>query len=139
MSNREYGKYGNGRSLDLVFDGMHANPGQFGLKSCDHIPGWSLTGDNLAYIAETPQPAGTNIFYEAVPFEMLRTYETEPQLIVTVDGQPVVCHNLTCDVTYIDPVGEITGSTFSESTRLVTITGTNLPTSLSDYQDINFA
>jgi hypothetical protein len=139
MSNREYGKYGNGRSLDLVFDGMHANPGQFSLKSCDHIPGWSLTGDNLAYVAETPQPAGTNIFYEAVPFEMLRTYETEPQLIVTVDGQPVVCHNLTCDVTYIDPVGEITGSTFTESTRLVTITGTNLPTSLSDYQDINFA
>jgi hypothetical protein len=70
---------------------------------------------------------------------MLRTYETEPQLIVTVDGTPAVCHNLTCDVTYITPTGEISGSTFNVANRLVTITGTNLPTNISDYQDISFA
>jgi hypothetical protein len=64
---------------------------------------------------------------------MLRTYETEPQLIVSVDGNPAVCHNMTCDVTYITPVGEITGSTFTESSGLVTITGTNLPTNISDF------
>lgn len=110
------------------------------LRAVKKIPGWDLTPKNaVTFFATTPQPAGTNIFYDAIPFEMLKTYETEPQLIVTVDGQPVVCHNLTCDVTYIDPVGEITGSTYTESSGLVTITGTNLPTSLSDYQDINFA
>jgi len=61
---------------------------------------------------------------------MLRTYETEPQLIVTVGGTPAVCHNMTCDVTYIDTEGEITGSSFNSETGTLTITGTNLPTSI---------
>ena len=46
---------------------------------------------------------------------------------------------MTCDVTYVNPVGEITSSSFDTGTRKVTITGTNLPTNISDYQDINFA
>jgi hypothetical protein len=64
---------------------------------------------------------------------MLKTYETEPQLIVTVGGTPAVCHNMTCDVTYISAVGEITGSTFNSANNKLTITGTGMPTNISDY------
>jgi hypothetical protein len=46
---------------------------------------------------------------------------------------------LTCNVAYIDAEGEITGSSYDSSTRTLTISGTNLPTSKADYQDINFA
>jgi hypothetical protein len=70
---------------------------------------------------------------------MLKTYETEPQLIVTVGGMPAVCHNMTCDVTYLSPVGEITESTFNAANNKLTIIGTGLPTNISDYQDIYFA
>jgi hypothetical protein len=32
----------------------------------------------LAYTSTTTQPYSTNIFYEPVPAEMLRTFETKP-------------------------------------------------------------
>ena len=38
-------------------------------------------------------------------------------MIVTVGDDPAVCHNLTCDFTFIEPVGEITSFTFTESTK----------------------
>lgn len=70
---------------------------------------------------------------------MLKTYETKPQLIVSVDGLPAACHNLTCDFTYIDPVGEISSFTFDEPSGKVVITGTNLPTKIEDIQVAKFA
>ena len=45
-----------------------------------------------------------------------------------VDDLPVVCHNFTtCDYTYVKPVGEITGATYDDATRKLTITGVDLP------------
>ena len=73
-------------------------------------------------------PYSTNLFYEPVPFEWLRTFETNPQLIVTVNSTPAVCHNLTCDFVYTDPVGEITDFTYDHATKKVVLTGTDLIT-----------
>ena len=70
---------------------------------------------------------GTNLFYEPIPFEFIRTFEELPQLIVSVNEVPAVCHNLTCDFTYIEPVGIIDSFTYDHSTRVLVITGTNLP------------
>lgn len=84
-------------------------------------------------------PYSSNLFYEPIPFEMLRTYETEPQLIVTVNDQPAVCHNLTCDFTYILPEGEITAFTFTELTKKLVITGINLPSVISNISSVEFA
>ena len=58
---------------------------------------------------------------------MLRTYEEKPQMLVTVDDLPVVCHNMTCDYTYVKPVGEITGATYDDATKKLIITGVDLP------------
>ena len=59
---------------------------------------------------------------------MLRTYEEKPQFIVTVDDQPVACHNMTCDYTYVQPVGEIIAATYDDSSRKLIIVGVDLPT-----------
>jgi len=51
-------------------------------------------------------------------------------LIVKVgekDPQPAVCHNMTCDFTYTEPSGEITGVTYDKTSKKLVITGTSLP------------
>jgi hypothetical protein len=98
-----------------------------------------LTGDNLVYTSTTVIPYSSNVVYDPIPFEMLRTYETEPQLIVTVNGNPAVCHNMTCDMNYILPDAEITSFSFDTSSFILTITGTLLPSTMDDMQDIIFA
>jgi len=60
-------------------------------------------------------------------------------LIVTVNGNPAVCHNMTCDVAYIEPTATISGFTYTASSRELSIVGTELPTTLDGMQDIIFA
>lgn len=63
---------------------------------------------------------------------MLKTFEEKPQMIINVDTLPAVCHNMTCGFTYIANQGEVTAFTFDAATKKVAITGTNLPTKLTD-------
>lgn len=88
--------------------------------------------EGVSFYSNTTVPYSTNLFYEPVPFEMLKTFETKPQLIVTVNDNPAVCHNMTCDFTYIEPVGQITSFTFTEDSKLLVIEGTELPSVISD-------
>lgn len=37
-----------------------------------------LTGTNLTFYSNTSVPYSDNIFYEPIPFEMLRTFEEKP-------------------------------------------------------------
>ena len=60
-------------------------------------------------------------------------------MIVTVGDDPAVCHNLTCDFTFIEPVGEITSFTFTESNKKLVMQGTNLPGDLDRFYKIEFA
>jgi hypothetical protein len=60
-------------------------------------------------------------------------------VIVNVADLPAVCHNLTCDFTYIESVGEITSFLYRENTRILTIEGTNFPTDVADLQGVIFA
>ena len=69
---------------------------------------------------------GPNVEYPAIPFEMIRTAHTSPQVTVKIDGMPALCTGLACDYTVETPTGLITG--FSVSGLDVSITGTNLPT-----------
>jgi len=132
----EHAYSANGRSFFLRFQGINEDPGQFSIESSTTEP---LTGENLTISQNTTIPYSSNLFYEPIPFEMLKTYETEPQVIVTVDGLPAVCHNLTCNFTYIAAVGEVTAFTFTESTRRLSLTGTSFPTNSSDIRSIEFA
>jgi len=59
--------------------------------------------------------------------------------MVTVGEHPAVCHNLTCNYNYTVPVGEVTAYTFTQSTKVLTITGTNLPANTSMIRHVEFA
>jgi hypothetical protein len=72
----------NGRAWLIRFVGVNADMGQFEIVSSETDP---LAGTNLKYFSNTTVPYSSNLFYEPIPFEMLRTYETLPQLIVTVN------------------------------------------------------
>jgi hypothetical protein len=56
-----------------------------------------------------------------------------------VKDLPAVCHNLTCDFTYLEPVGEITSFTFDETTSKLVITGTELPSDIETIRYVQFA
>ena len=84
-------------------------------------------------------PFSTNVLYEPIPFELLRTVEDKPQLIVEVDGLPAVCHGLACDFSFVEAVGVITSFTFTEATSLLTVVGTNLTTNMTEIQNLTFA
>jgi hypothetical protein len=126
----------NGKAWLIRFVGINKDPGQFEIVSSETDP---LTGENITFFHNTTIPYSSNLFYEGIPFEFLKTYETEPQLIVKVNDDPVVCHNLTCDFRYIMPEGEITSFTFTESTRKLEIHGTNLPSVMENITSVQFA
>jgi hypothetical protein len=77
----------------------------------------------------------TKLFYEPVPFEFLHTVETSPQVIVTVDGVEAVCASLNCNYNYVAPLAEITSFSYSGTT--LTITGTNIPTTVNSVKFSN--
>ena len=58
---------------------------------------------------------------------------------MSVGGLPAVCHNLTCDFVYTNPVGEVSSFTFNDVTNKVTITGVSLPTTADQIRTVNFA
>lgn len=80
-----------------------------------------------------------HIFYEAIPFDMIRTYETKPQVLVQVGDYPAVCKNLDCDYTYVEPEGEVTGFTYTSSSGELVLTGTGLPVNSSLVRHVEFA
>lgn len=86
-----------------------------------------------------PINASTNLYFEAVPFEMMRTYETQPQVIVKVGELPAVCHNLTCNFKYTTPVGEVTAFTYTARSRQLQLTGVDLPATVSTIRHVEFA
>jgi hypothetical protein len=134
----DYPYWQNGFSYRIYFKGFRGNPGQFEIVS-DDADMSPLGGTNLTYISNTTIPYSDNLFYEPVPFEFLRTFEEKPQLIVTVNDVPAVCHNLTCDFNYTEPVGEISNFLFNHNTNVLTLEGESLPNITDDIQSIKFA
>jgi len=126
----------NGFSFIIRFVGLGNDPGQFEIVPDEESP---LSGSNITYTSETLVPYSSNLFYEPIPFEMLKTYETEPQVIVKVKDLPAVCHNLTCDFHYTEPVGVVESFTFDESNNKLVITGTNLTETLDQIRYVEFA
>ena len=50
--------------------------------------------------------------------------------MVTVDNEPAACHNMTCDFTYVAPVGKVASATYDATTKKLVVTGVDLPTNL---------
>jgi hypothetical protein len=127
--------YQNGRNISISFDGLAVDPGQFSMISFIDKP---LTG-NLTYFQGTSVPSGGNLWYDPIPFEMLKTYETLPQVLVTIGDLPAVCHNGTCNYTYVDAVGEIASFTYDAAAGTLNIVGTSLPINVTDITSVTFA
>lgn len=72
---------------------------------------------------------GGNVYYDVIPYEFLYTDETQPQVIVTVDGMDALCTTLSCDYVYEPVTEEI--SSMVVSGLSVTIGGTNLPSAIA--------
>lgn len=125
----------NGISYYVRFVGM---PGEHPLMKVTSSADSPLTGNWEAHTTRVVN-ASTNIFYPAIPFEMLRTYETQPQVIVQVGDYPAVCKNLTCDFHYVAPEGEVTAFTYTASSRQLQLTGTDLPVNSSMIDYVEFA
>ena len=70
---------------------------------------------------------------------MLKTYDTIPQIVVTVNDLQVICHNITCGFNYTEPVGEIASFTFDTATNKLTLVGTEMPANASDVYLVEFA
>lgn len=124
--NADYRHRSNGFRFRIRFLGTNDNPGQYEVVSDDTTP--LKAGEaQLDMVAKTIVEGGKNLFYDAIPFENLKTYEEMPQVMVTIGGKPAVCHNLNCHFNYTKAVGEVTGFTFDEATRVLDIQGTDLP------------
>jgi len=75
FENHVYTYRQNGRSFIIRFVGLNKDPGQFTIESSSDSP---LTADNITIMSNTTVPYSSNLFYEPIPFEMLKTYETKP-------------------------------------------------------------
>lgn len=75
FSSSRYSEGGSGRGLYLDFQGLNADPGQFEFVNSDTDP---LTGDGVEFVAKTVEPYSTNLFYDPIPYELLKTFETTP-------------------------------------------------------------
>lgn len=78
-----------------------------------------LNGYNITSEQRKVVNASDDLFYDVIPFEMLRTYETKPQVLVTVGEYPAVCHSMNCDYNYVIPQGEVTSFIYEPTTRLL--------------------
>jgi hypothetical protein len=70
---RDYSYRFNGFGFNLRFLGMNTDPGQFEI-----IAGDDLDGTNITFWGNTTVPYSDNLWYEAVPFEFIRTFEEKP-------------------------------------------------------------
>jgi len=101
-------------------------------------PRGELEGGNVTFIKETVVKSGESIFYDVIPFEMIKTYVEKPQLEVTVKGLPALCHGMNCSFEYVKSVGEISSFSYDKATKKLSISGTSLPTNSSELKSINF-
>ena len=73
----DYRHRSNGFRFRIRFLGTNDNPGQYEVVSDDTTP--LKAGEaTLDFVAKTIVEGGKNLFYDAIPFENLKTYEEMP-------------------------------------------------------------
>lgn len=115
-----YNNYDDGRDILIRFAFLNMDIPQFEVVNSDTN---NTVGNEIFFNSTTWIPySSQNLFYEPIPYEFLYTIETEPQVIVSVEGVEAVCASLTCGFNYIDALSEVTGYSLSGNT--LTVTGT---------------
>lgn len=121
---RHYRFTEDGIDFEFYFRGIKGPMAQFkihtSLDTTKQLVGTNVTIENL-----TIDTYGPNIYYDVIPFEQLYTFDTQPPILVKIDGMPVLCKSTRCSYEYISSDILITG--FTVSGLNVVIDGTNLP------------
>lgn len=122
----KYPYYVDGREIIIRFVGLNYDIPQMVVVDSltDPIQGNLPSVNETTWIPYDP----TVLFYEPVPFEFIHTEESQPQVIISIDGVEAVCHSLECGYTYKAPIASITNVELSGTT--LTITGTDLTTNI---------
>jgi hypothetical protein len=120
------------KQITLTFSGYDADAPQFSVASGVDSP---LNNEDIHFFTEETTLAydSTLVTYTPVPFEMIRTQHSSPQIVMTVDGRPIACRNVDCDYEYTVADAEITSFSLSGSGSAgdtLTIGGTDFPTSI---------
>lgn len=71
----KYDYYENGRSIYVTFEGLNFDPAQLEIVESTDKP---LAAMDITYEMKTIEPFSSNLWYEPIPFEFLKTYETKP-------------------------------------------------------------
>ena len=58
---------------------------------------------------------------------------------MTVNDVPAVCHNLTCDFSYIEPVGQVIGHAYNHVSKKLKLEGESLPNMTANISSVYFA
>lgn len=83
-----------------------------------------LVGSQLSLNSTTIRPYDhTVLLYEPLPFEFVFTNETQPQVVVSVDGLPAVCACNYCGYSYTVPAASVTS--FTLGSGILTISGSS--------------
>ena len=93
----DYGNWEDGADFILRFWGIKSRLSQFKIHSSTDTP---IEGENPVIENVMYEDFGPNIYYDVIPFEQIRTYDTAPPIRVTVDGMPVLCKGTHCSYTY---------------------------------------
>lgn len=65
--------------------------------------------------------------FSPIGLEFLYTSVTKPQVLVSIDDLPALCVNLNCDYQYVASTSKVTQQTYDTATKVLTVTGTDLP------------
>mmetsp|Transcript_42262 Transcript_42262/g.49158 ORF Transcript_42262/g.49158 Transcript_42262/m.49158 type:complete len:226 (+) Transcript_42262:839-1516(+) len=85
----------------------------------------AITFETTDVVAASNKP-----FYEVIPGTMTRTVETSAQVIVTTNSLVSACPtSSSCNIAFIDNIGEITSRTAASPYTLMTFAGTSIPSS----------
>jgi hypothetical protein len=120
----------NAMDLEIHFYGLNSDPAQYSIERA--VVGAPLSSDPAlsggpARTGTTTVPKSNNVFFHSIPFELLRTVETDQQVSMTVDGVPAACHNLNCQYNYVAAPGQVDFFSFDQASGVLNVTGTSFP------------
>jgi hypothetical protein len=91
----------DGLDFLIHFKYVEQTVGQFELVNNGPFPDFTVKDSNLDPLSSDDfqlyiwsnelATRGPNVYYPVIPFEMIYTDETQPQVLVTVDNMPAVC------------------------------------------------
>ena len=126
VDNFKFRNFENGRNFAIIFTELEFNPPLCTIASDTTTP---ITGDNPVFLSEVVRKYGESLMFEPIGLDFLSTSAQTPQVLVSVDGIAALCPDLNCNYSYISSTASITAQSYDKVTKVLTITGTSLPTS----------